>query len=108
MANLDWDRGFALEQSGDDEEMLEELLGLFRDSSASDLAKIQQGAASDDAVQIAEAAHSIKGAAASLGVQGIQRVAADLEKAGRAEDLATAKQRIPDLESLLEEASSLK
>ena len=40
MVDLGWDRNFAFEQSGDDEEILEELLGLFRDSSSSYLVKI--------------------------------------------------------------------
>ncbi|MHB1226379.1 MAG: Hpt domain-containing protein [Desulfurivibrionaceae bacterium] len=84
MADLEWDRNFALEQSGDDEEMLAELLVLFRDSSASDLARINDGLAAENAVAVADAAHSIKGASASLGVEGVRKIAAELEKKGRA------------------------
>lgn len=88
MADLEWDRNFALEQAGDDEEMLAELLVLFHDSSASDLARINAGLAAEDAAAVADAAHSIKGASASLGVEGVRRIASELEKKGRANDLS--------------------
>ena len=108
MADLQWDRNFALEQAGDDEEMLAELLVLFRDSSASDLAKIKAGNAAQDGIAVAEAAHSIKGAAASLGVEGIRRVAADLEMFGRSGDLSEAGGRIEELAVLLQEIENVK
>jgi len=85
---LEWDRVFALEQAADDEEMLAELLVLFRDSSASDLEKINSGLVAGDPAVVADAAHSIKGAAASLGIEGIRKIAAELEKQGRAGGLA--------------------
>ena len=101
MAELDWDRNFALEQSGDDEEMLAELLVLFRDSSASDLARINDGLAAQDAVAMADAAHSIKGASASLGVEGVRKISAELEKQGRAGDLSQGKELAAQLAALL-------
>lgn len=101
MADLDWDRNFALEQSGDDEEMLAELLVLFRDSSASDLARINDGLVAEDPVAVADAAHSIKGASASLGVEGVRKVAAELEKQGRANDLSQGKELAARLAALL-------
>ena len=101
MVDLDWDRNFALEQSGDDEEMLAELLVLFRDSSASDLARINEGLAAEDAVAVADAAHSIKGASASLGVEGVRKIATELEKEGRAGDLSRGKELAAQLAVLL-------
>lgn len=101
MADLDWDRSFALEQAGDDEEMLAELLVLFCDSSASDLARINDGLAVGDAVAVADAAHSIKGASASLGVEGVRKIVDELEKKGRASDLSQAKELAAQLGMLL-------
>ena len=101
MPDLDWDRNFALEQSGDDDEMLAELLALFRDSSASDLARINDGLAAQDAVAMADAAHSIKGASASLGVEGVRKISAELEKQGRAGDLSQGKELAAQLAALL-------
>ncbi len=88
--DLQWDRNFALEQSGEDEELLAELLLLFLDSSKSDLDKIVEGVRRHDPDLVADAAHSIKGAAASLGVEGIRAVAGAIESQGRREHLPTA------------------
>lgn len=107
MADLDWDRNFALEQAGDDEEMLAELLELFRDSSASDLARINDGLASEDAVAVADAAHSIKGASASLGVEGLRKIAAELERIGRANDLSQGRELAAQLAALLKDFDGL-
>ncbi|MBI5556070.1 MAG: Hpt domain-containing protein [Deltaproteobacteria bacterium] len=103
MVDFKWDRDFALEQASDDEELLQELIDLFHSSSAGDLARIKEGAIQEDPVAMGDAAHSIKGAAASLGIEGIKCVAADLERAGRLGDLDGAKALLPDLESLLKQ-----
>lgn len=101
MVDLNWDRSFALEQAGDEEEVLKELLALFRESSMSDFAKITAGITAGDALAVADAAHSIKGAAASMGLESIRHVCHEIEKAGRAGSLDQAASHIGDLESLL-------
>ncbi len=83
MNNLQWDRSFAEEQSGNDPELLAELLDLLRESSKSDLQKIENGLAAGDGEAAADAAHSIKGAATSLGVEGLRAAASDIEEKGR-------------------------
>ena len=88
MTDLQWDKNFANEQAGDDAELLAELLGLLNESSQADLQKITEGLAKGDAPAVADAAHSIKGAAASLGVEGLRAAAHDIEKKGRANELA--------------------
>jgi HPt (histidine-containing phosphotransfer) domain-containing protein len=107
MGELKWDRAFALEQACDDEDLLQELLGLFHESSADDLARIKEGALQGNAVGMGDASHSIKGAAASLGIESIRSVAAALEKAGRSGDLDGAMRVLPDLEALLLQFKSL-
>ncbi len=108
MTDLQWDRKFALEQAGGDEEILAELLELFRHSARADLEKIKDGVAKNDPVAMGEAAHSIKGAAASLGVEAVRRVAYEIEKAGRGGDLSGASQQVPSLEELLCQLESMK
>ena len=103
MSDFEWDRDFALEQAGDDEDLLLELINLFHDSSATDLKKIKEGADQENSQVIGDAAHSIKGAAASLGIENIRFVAAELEESGRAGDLGAAKKRVSALESLLQQ-----
>ncbi|OGQ86814.1 MAG: histidine kinase [Deltaproteobacteria bacterium RIFOXYD12_FULL_56_24] len=101
MTDLDWDRNFALEQAGDDEEMLAELLLLFHDSSAADLVLINEGLVAENAAAVADAAHSIKGASASLGVEGVRKIASELEKKGRANDLSQARELVEQMAILL-------
>lgn len=101
MVDLNWDRSFALEQAGDEEEVLKELLALFHDSSLSDFAKITAGIKVGDAAAVADAAHSIKGAAASMGLKSIRHACHEIEMAGRAGNLDLAAPFIADLEKLL-------
>jgi len=105
MSDLNWDKSFANEQAGEDSELLAELLGLLCESSKSDLRKIKDGLAAGDSQAVFEAAHSIKGAAASLGVEGLREEAYHLEKMGResrleAIDLAAISELVGKLETL--------
>lgn len=108
MAPLQWNREFALEQAGDDEEMLAELLELLCTSAAEDLAKIKEAMAASDAVAMGNAAHSIKGASASLGIVQIASLAESIEKAGRSGDLKGAVMLVIPLEELIAELVNCK
>ena len=81
--SLQWDRNFAFEQSGEDEELLGELLDLLCLSSESDLDKIRKAADAGDATAVGEAAHSIKGASANLSANRVSQVALELEKCSK-------------------------
>lgn len=107
MNKLRWDREFALEQAADDVELLEELLLIFKDSFQSDIDLIEAGIAEESADKICGAAHSIKGAAASLGIQGISSVALEIEKDSREGGTGVAKTRIQELHELMAEVSTL-
>lgn len=101
MSDLQWDRAFALEQAGDDEELLAELLDLLRTSAADDLERIKAAAAAGKAGAVADAAHNTKGAAASLGVDSLRRVAHALEEAGRSGNLAAVEPDIAAMAGLI-------
>lgn len=107
MNALKWDKKFALEQAADDAELLEELLEIFKDSFQADLLLIEQGLAENSAAKIMAAAHSIKGAAASLGILGIHELAMEIEKESRAGGLDLARRKIGDLQALLQEVQAL-
>ena len=107
MNALKWDKAFALEQAADDAELLKELLEIFKDSLQSDLQRIQQGLAEGSAAKISAAAHSIKGAAASLGIVGIHEIALRVEEDSRAGSLDVARAKIDDLQDLLAELKTL-
>ena len=107
MNALKWDKEFALEQAADDAELLQELLEIFKDSLKSDLQLIEQGLAEGSAVKIMGAAHSIKGAAASLGILGIHEIALQGEEDSRGGGLEVARKNYEVLQSLLTELQAL-
>ena len=107
MADLQWNKEFALEQTAGDEELLAELLILFKDSSASDLEQLQQSIAAQDAAGVVRAAHSLKGASASLGIEGIRQLAAAMETDARAASIAVAQERLGEMNDLLKQMQEL-
>ena len=107
MNALKWDKEFALEQAADDAELLKELLEIFKDSLQTDVQRIQQGLAENSAAKISAAAHSIKGAAASLGIGGIHEVALQVEEDSRAGGLDVARTKIEELQALLAELKAM-
>jgi HPt (histidine-containing phosphotransfer) domain-containing protein len=107
MITLKWDKDFALEQTADDEELLKELLEIFKVSFQSDLQLIREGLAEGSASKISAAAHSIKGAAASLGILGINEIAMQVEEDSRSGGLAVAQEKIEDLQTLLGKIQAL-
>lgn len=107
MIDLQWNRAFAMEQTAGDEELLEELLVLFKDSSASDLELLRQATANNDAPGVMRAAHSLKGAAASLGIEGIRHLAMEMENDGRNNSVAVAKEKLAAMGELLDQLKNL-
>ena len=101
MNTLKWDKKFALDQAADDAELLQELLEIFKESYRSDVILIKEGIQKGDAKQVYSASHSIKGAAASLGIEGIRDLAMSVEADSRNGSLAVAKAKIQDLEEML-------
>jgi len=107
MTKLQWNKAFALEQTAGDEELLEELLILFKDSSESDFQQLQEAAEKQDFNAMVSASHSIKGAAASLGITGISSVAMAIENAAREKTPEGMEGKIVELGALLTEFSAL-
>ena len=102
MADLQWNKAFALEQTAGDEELLEELLELFKDSASADLEQLQQAVAKGDTAGVVRAAHSLKGASASLGIEGIREIATAMESEARDGSLTVAKNKINEMSELLQ------
>ncbi len=105
--DLRWNREFAMGQVDNDEALLKELLTIFKDSAASDLAAMAQAVALDDPVKARGPAHSIKGAAASLGLEAIRDMATAIEKDCREGSLTVAMENLSQLEILLKMAAEL-
>lgn len=107
MNALKWDKVFALEQVADDAELLEELLAIFKVSFQADLLQIEQGLAEGSAAKITAAAHSIKGAAASLGILGIKELVVQIEEDSREGGLEIARNKFASLQVLFQQIQSL-
>ncbi len=107
MSDLLWDRAFALEQTAGDEELLQELLTLFKDSSDEDYAGLCSAIASGDTDGVIRAAHSLKGAAASLGIEGVRLLAMEMEAAAREGSVDCAKEKKEDMAGLLAAVKAL-
>lgn len=107
MGALNWNKSFALEQAAEDAELLQELVEIFKDSFRSDCALIEAGLAGKDVQQICSAAHSIKGASASLGIDGITAIAREIENDSRAGNTTVAQQKIAELVAMMTELEKL-
>lgn len=107
MNEIKWDRKFALEQVAGEVELLDELIDVLKKSCAADLRLIKKGIAENDPAKIYSAAHSMKGASASLGIQGIVEIARDIEKESSGGTVAEAKVRLSELEYLLKQLADL-
>jgi len=101
MNELKWDKAFALEQAADDEELLQELIEIFKESSMSDLAKVRQSVEKGDVEMGKASCHSLKGAAASLGFGGIKDLTEAMEIDCREGSMAVISSKLPELEKLL-------
>ena len=101
MSDLRWNKVFALEQAAEDEELLQELIEIFKESSTSDLASLQQSIEKGDAAMARAHSHSIKGAAASLGMDGIRELTELIESDCRGGSLTVAVELLPQLEKLI-------
>ena len=75
---------------GLEEEEYLELLELFVETTGSNLAKLHGGLDACDSRQVLEAAHTIKGSSANLGLTGIAEVAREVEEKARQNSLSGA------------------
>lgn len=107
MTALNWNKEFAMEQAADDAELLAELLEIFKDSLKTDIGLIEDGLSEHDAAKISGAAHSIKGAASSLGIQGINDVALLIENDSREGGLSAAESNLDALKDLMNQLLAL-
>ena len=107
MGKLQWNKAFAFEQAADDEDLVRELLEIFKTTYASDCHQIEKGISGNNPEIIASAAHSIKGASASLGFEGITSIARAIESDSRQGNIEQAKQSIATLLEMIAELDNI-
>ncbi len=78
-----------------DEELAKDIIKSFLDNIPGDITAIKQAFAKNDALSMRRLAHSVKGAAGSIGAKALQDVAFQMEKAGEAGDMDKAALLLP-------------
>lgn len=94
------DRQALMERLGDDEELAQEIIELFRQDSPDQLAQIRTAIAAGDAGVLRSVAHALKGAAGNLSAGAVAGAARELELMAQAGDLSGA----PEAQLRLERA----
>ncbi len=90
-----------------EEEMYLELIELFIHTGTSDLDKIRSAVEERDAEQAANAAHSLKGAAGSLGLIKLSETAREIEEKARNDQLERISEVAHELKKKLDEIAEL-
>jgi signal transduction histidine kinase/CheY-like chemotaxis protein/ligand-binding sensor domain-containing protein len=96
---LGWNRSETLEGLGGDENLLLEVIEIFREQAPKHLASLRVAIAQWDARAVETTAHSLKGELGYLSVPRTHQIARELEEAGRNSDLETAATLLPKFEA---------
>lgn len=88
-----------LRQLDETGELLVTLIRHFLDETPQLLAAMQSALSQADATALAEAAHALKGSSGNLGAHRLQRLCGELQRLGRAHELASVVDRLADLEA---------
>lgn len=91
------------ENLGLEEEEYLELLELFVETTASNLDRLQSGLAEGDSGEVSEAAHTIKGSSANLGLKKIAESAKGIEERARQNDLKGAADAVETIRGACEQ-----
>ena len=98
-------KGLAADIGLDEEEMLE-LVELFFETSTSDLERLKKALDQNDAKTVAEAAHSIKGAAGNMRFEEIYEQTRQIEKNANEEILGGLMANVASIDQELQKIST--
>jgi len=94
-----FDRAALLDRCMEDEELVQEVLGLFVENVPQRIQELREALAGGDAQAACLAAHTIKGMAANTSANALRDAAKRMEEAARDGDLETVQERMNALES---------
>lgn len=92
----------ALARVNGDKGFYQELLGMLLEDAPRQVEEIREAIGLGDASHVEQVAHSLKGAAASLGAEAVRNVVLSLEVLGRQSDLEGATIMLTELELEIE------
>jgi PAS domain S-box-containing protein len=96
--SMDFNRELFLTRMMGDEGFAREIAAQFLAELPSLLDKLKEGIAQKDLESVWKQAHKMKGSAANVGGEALREIALELEKAGKARDMATVVRGISELE----------
>jgi two-component system, sensor histidine kinase and response regulator len=98
-----FDRDELLKTIDGDGYLFKEIIGVFRKEAAVLISAMDDAVGDENSGGIAEAAHSIKGSALTIGAERIARLAYILEEMGEGHDVAMARQVLVHLKAAHED-----
>jgi len=104
---INWDRGWALDRLGGDEELLDEVVRISLNEFPKQLEALRKGIASSDAEIVERVSHSLKGGLSYLGIGEVSQKARELEEIGRKRELQDAARVFTILEAKVSEVLAL-
>ena len=107
IASPAFDRAAVLDRCGGDEDLLGELVSIFRQDLPDYLQRIKTAIDTGDDDELARAAHTLKGPLGTLGFDAAQTLALELETMGRTSDTSEAADRFGELGTELEQIAPL-
>ena len=93
-----FDQAAMLHRLMDDEDLAREIVKAFLEDIPVQIEKMASAVAAGDCRQAEQQAHKIRGASANVSGEALREVAFEMEKAGRAGDIATLVARMAELE----------
>jgi len=102
-----FDRESILDRVNYDEQVLAQVMRLFIQEAPGELEKLRAFISQGRAEEAGQKAHRIKGSAAMLSCPTLTQVAADMEKAGKADDLAALEGALPALDAAFSQVRDL-
>ncbi|MEI6034847.1 MAG: CHASE domain-containing protein [Verrucomicrobiae bacterium] len=97
-----FDRAGLMDRLGNDEDLARMVIERFLSEQPGQILLLKSFVAAGDARQVERQAHKIRGACATAGAAALCALAAELEQAGNAENLAGISARMPELDMQME------
>ena len=93
-----FDKKGALERLGGDEELFQEISGMFLDDTPNQIERMQKQLKENDLFGLERQAHSLKGAAMSIGGNALQKGALAIELAARNGEVDKARSLVEQIQ----------
>ncbi|WP_196214026.1 PAS domain S-box protein [Methanolobus vulcani] len=93
-----FDRQLLMENVMEDIDLARKIVGIFLKNAPSQIENLKRAIEDENADLIRSCAHSVKGASASVGGMTLSRLAAEIEMAGKLEEIDGLQEKIPEMD----------